>query len=147
MTRRKVGATRVPEDGALFRGDAHEGVAVPDPRADPSVVRHILYLDGAGRATPYSSTTDDPLIARSFARPGRVWRTSAARARLYGAELVDLEELLQNLRGSGRGDRFRGRPAEVAQARVYAERHHEHLLDWRAIAASEARARVTATFE
>jgi len=51
----------------LFRGDAASGVGIPRPDADPSIVRHILYLDGPGRETPYLSTTE----SRIFARAGR----------------------------------------------------------------------------
>jgi hypothetical protein len=114
------------------------GVAIPEPTADVSIVRHILYLDGAGRPTPYTSTTHDRAIARTFARPrGRVWETSVAQPH---------DELLQNLRGKGHGTRFTGRPSEVAQARVYAERHGEHLLDWRTVRQSEIADRVRAVF-
>lgn len=57
--------------------------------------------------------------------------TTVTKAALYGADHVPLSELLQNLRGTGRGIRFRGRASEVAQAYVLAELHREHLLDWR----------------
>ena len=65
---------------------------------------------------------------------------------MHGAAQVALEELLQNLRGKGHGTRFSGRPSEVAQARIYAERHCEHLLDWRAVDAGEIKDRVRAVF-
>ena len=42
----------------LYRGDAADAVLIPVPDADASIVRHILYLDGYGRATPYLSTTE-----------------------------------------------------------------------------------------
>jgi hypothetical protein len=59
------------------------------------------------------------------------------QARLHGASHVPLAELLHNLRGKGHGQRFSGRPTEVAQARVCAERHREHLLDWRKVSSQE----------
>ncbi len=144
MAAKKPGKTR---DQELFRGDHRRGVAIPEPAADVSIVRHILYLDGAGRPTPYTSTTHDRAIARTFARPrGRVWETSVAQAQIHGASHIPHDELLQNLRGKGHGARFTGRPSEVAQARVYAERHGEHLLDWRTVRPSEIADRVRAVF-
>lgn len=136
-----------PRDQELFRGDHVRGVAIPEPAADASIVRHILYLDGAGRPTPYTSTTHDRAIARTFSRPrGRIWETSVQQAQIHGAAHLPLDELLQNLRGKGHGARFAGRPSEVAQARVYAERHCEHLLDWRAVHPTEIADHVRALF-
>lgn len=43
----------------LFRGDAKNAVCVPNPGADDSIVRHVMYLEGPGRETPYLSTSEE----------------------------------------------------------------------------------------
>jgi len=56
----------------LFRGDASDEVSIPSPAADPSLVRHILYLGGYGRESPYLSTSAEHVLAARFAGAGRV---------------------------------------------------------------------------
>ena len=51
----------------LHRGDAKESVRPPTPSADESVVRHVLYLEGSGRETPYLSTSEVYETAKRFA--------------------------------------------------------------------------------
>lgn len=141
--------TRKPQ-ATLFRGDHRDGVATPDPRAPDNVVRHILFLEGYARATPYTSTSSSRETAARFAgSSGRVWSTSPEHAAVQSAEHISNAELMQNLRGRGRGRRFKGSPSEVAQARVYAETTSEHLLDWCScgrVNAAGMRARVRGAF-
>jgi hypothetical protein len=47
------------------------------PGADTSIVRHILYLDGYGRQTPYLSTTERTEVAAIFGARGRIWWPNA----------------------------------------------------------------------
>ncbi len=42
----------------LFRGDKKERVCEPQLDADTSLVRHMLFLEGPGRETPYLSCTE-----------------------------------------------------------------------------------------
>jgi len=131
----------------LYRGDNTEAVCVPDPTAGTGIVAHILYLDGPGRPTPFTSTTEDRDAAAHFAgRLGRVWNTDPPTAMAEGASHIPLNRLLSDLKGSGRGECRWTDPWEVAQARVYAERWREHLLDWRAVTPVDITARVKASF-
>ncbi len=130
----------------LYRGDAATSVSVPTPGADDNVVRHILWLGGAGQETPYTSTTHSHATAQYFARAGRIWTTTRPLAILHGAALIEQSELLQNLKGKGKGRRFQSAPRHVARARVLAERHQEHLLDWTGTKPSEIAGRIAATF-
>lgn len=52
----QVSRKRPPQP--LFRGDDAEAVAYPDPSSNRAIVSHILYLDGIGRPTPFTSTSD-----------------------------------------------------------------------------------------
>ena len=116
----------------LWRGDSAAGVSCPHPRADPSIVRHVLYLDGPGRETPYSSTTESWQSADHFAgKDGRVWTTRVPTAESEGVLHIDRRELLRLLRGNGRGDATWSSAYEVLQARRYVEQWQEHLLDFR----------------
>jgi hypothetical protein len=114
----------------LYRGDGDAGVSVPVPDADSAIVRHILYLGGYGRETPYSSTTEVPEIAQRFAKRGRVWKTTVAAASSAGVSHVARIELLELLKGTGKGKAAWGNAYEVLQARRYVEQHAEHLLDF-----------------
>lgn len=117
----------------LYRGDAAT-VTRPTPASDPSIVRHILYLEGYGRETPYLSTTEDRSIAEQFAgRSGAVWRTDVPTCHAHDVHHISRRELLQCLTGSGKGDAKWSSPYEVMQARRYVEQHLEHLLDFRAV--------------
>lgn len=131
----------------LFRGSDREAAGRPTPAADPSIVRHILYLDGYGRETPYLSTTESPEAARHFAHAnGAVWRTMVARARRAGVGHRSRKELLQNLRGLGKGDAAWPSAYEVMQARAYVEQWQEHLLDFREVSGAVSEV-VAAVFE
>jgi hypothetical protein len=112
----------------LFRGDAGDAVAIPSPAADPSLVRHILYLGGYGRESPYLSTSAEPSVAARFAGPGRIWKTSGEKAEELGARhLGQLESILKtSTTGRARWHNARQR----LQARAFVERHAEHLLDF-----------------
>lgn len=116
----------------LFRGDSSTGVQVPDPVADKSIVRHVLYLDGPGRLTPYVSTSESMSAAQHFAgRTGVVWSTTHSKACQQGVAHRPRKELLELLRGKGKGDAAWHSAFEVAQARRYVEEWDEHLFDFR----------------
>lgn len=116
----------------LHRGDGAESVSLPEPAASESIVRHILVLEGFGRKTPYLSTTESEECARRFAGPhGRVWTTRVARAKEQGVGHISSQELLELLRGTGKGAAQWKSALEVAQARRYVEESDEHLLDFR----------------
>lgn len=120
----------------LYRGDSAAGVNQPKPSANPSIVRHILYLDGAGRETPYLSMTEDEAVARRFARnDGRVYETTTAKLAKKNVLHVSRKSLLQLLKGKGKGDAQWPSAFEIMQARRYAEEHAEHLADFRKRAA------------
>jgi hypothetical protein len=122
-------------DDHLCRGDESEAVSVPNPGADASLVRHILYLDGRGRLTPYLSSSEDFESARNFAgASGRVWFTKVIRIEGEGLRYISNQELLGLLRGKGKGDASWTKASEVQQARAFAEFWGEHLADFRALA-------------
>ncbi len=134
----------------LFRGDSKEAVSLPVPLADPSIVRHVLYLGGAGRETPYLSATESETIAERFVgTDGRVWKTIVARIKASGIQHISRAELLRLLRGRGKGAARWNRPYEVMRARKYVEEHLEHLLDFRRDASSreQTRQKVDEIFE
>lgn len=119
------------KDKALFRGDDPAGVTIPVPAADASLVRHILYMGGKGRDTPYLSTSEDRALAAVF---GTIWETSYNKVEAEaerGVRVRSREELSSLLRGRGHGDARWSSPAEVMLARKYVERWLEHLLDFR----------------
>jgi hypothetical protein len=123
----------------LYRGDGKDGVRPPHPTADPSIVRHILYLGGYGRETPYHSTSELRETAAHFAgKDGAVYSTTVERALSLAVRHIPRLELLGLLRGKGRGA-AKGRTAyEVLLARKYVEQWSEHLLDYRGMESSEA---------
>ena len=122
----------------LFRGDSAAGVSHPDPGANDSIVAHILYLDGAGRSTPYQSTTESEDVALHFAgRQGRAYHTSAGRAEARSVQHIGLIELVKLLKGSGQGRAKWSSKFEVMQARRYVEQWAEHLLDYRGVASED----------
>ncbi|MBN1611669.1 MAG: hypothetical protein JW940_33855 [Polyangiaceae bacterium] len=128
----------------LYRGDGRT-LSSPDPKADPSIVRHILYLDGPGRPTPYHSTTESREVAARFAEPnGRVFETKARRITANGAKHVSRVELLGLLRGTGKGDARWRSAFEVMQARKYVEEWREHLVGYAAFPDVAAAARAGA---
>lgn len=118
-------------DDALMRGDSRQGVVTPVPTAPASIVRHVLYLEGPGRATPYCSVTEDEDAAELFAgRHGRVWFTSVDRIQ-ESLRYISKHELLALLRGKGKGDASWSSASEVHQAHAYVEQWGEHLVDSR----------------
>lgn len=131
----------------LYRGDATTAVTVPDATAKTGVVEHILYLGGAGRPTPFTSTTESAEVAEHFAGPdGQVWETDAAGAASEGARHLARKQLLQDLRGFGKGRAKWHDAWEVAQAAALVVQWAEHLLDWKGSAPDSLPARVAETF-
>jgi hypothetical protein len=134
----------------LLRGD-QENVAVPTPKANSSIVRHILYLGGMGRESPYLSATESEAVARYFAgSSGKVWKTQVASVKKASVKHIDNNELLGLLRGKGFGPAKWSSALEVKQARKYVEQWLEHLLDFRPlskIAKQELEAAIQNLFE
>jgi hypothetical protein len=128
----------------LFRGDASGGPAIPDPAADPSIVSHVLFLGGTGRATPYHSTSESGEIALRFAgSTGRVYQCSVPAAEAEDVQHISRTELLGLLRARGYG-RARWKSAlEVMQARRYVEENLEHLLDFSRLHGADLRSIVS----
>jgi hypothetical protein len=122
----------------LYRGDTEHGVRLPEPGADSSVVRHVLYLGGPGRPTPYLSTTESRETAGRFAgQGGRLYVTRVPAWRDAGVVHRSRRELVQLLRGYGKGDAAWPSAFEVMQARRYVEEHAEHLADCRPLSGTE----------
>ncbi len=120
-----------PNRDPFFRGDKKEGVCEPHVHADTSLVRHILYLEGPGRETPYLSCTEVEDVAEIFAgKEGAVWVTTVKKARALGIGHISKTELLTLLKGKGKGRAAWHSSFEVMQARRYVEQWSEHLLDF-----------------
>jgi hypothetical protein len=130
----------------LFRGSDDGTPGSPDPAADASIVRHVLYLEGAGRPTPYLSTTEDLSTAERFGH-GSVYETTAARAVTAGLGHLSRRELLGLLKGTGKGRASWHSAFEVAQARRYVEEHSEHLLDSTGLAPAAVSGAVSAALQ
>lgn len=132
----------------LFRGDSDQAVATPSPGAKTTIVEHILYLGSYGRETPYTSTTESEDAASHFAGPhGAVWKTDSWRAATAGAKHWSKKQLLENLRGYGKGRAAWTDKWQLAQARCAVTRWSEHLLDWSSVPETEAATRVLTAFE
>ncbi|MFM8330219.1 MAG: hypothetical protein ACKN9T_00860 [Candidatus Methylumidiphilus sp.] len=116
----------------LFRGDFKEKVCVPNPHADDSIVRHIMYFEGLGRETPYLSTSEDYEFAENFSN-GAVWETLVKVAKEASVVDIGQTELLSLMKGNGKGKAKWPNPFEVMQARRYVEQWGEHLLDFREV--------------
>lgn len=114
----------------LYRGDDADAVFVPVSAANPSIVRHILYLDGYGRDTPYSSTSERKEVAVLFGARGGIWITRAPLAEENSVAHIDNKQLLGLLTGKGKGKARWPNAYEVLQAKKYAEQHYEHPLDF-----------------
>ena len=115
----------------LYRGDSKSEVSTPTPSADSSIVRHILYLEGYGRETPYLSCTENPSAAAHFA--GSDGKTYVSYPRLWREDDVKhwpRKELLQLLRGRGKGKAVWPSAYEVMRAHQYVEEWQEHLADF-----------------
>lgn len=115
----------------LFRGDQAGGVRPPTHGADKSIVRHILYLEGPGRDTPYLSCTESESIAGRFAgSAGKVYKTTLPVLNATNVKHRSRKELLDLLKGEGKGDAKWHDAFEIATARKYVEEHNEHLCDF-----------------
>jgi hypothetical protein len=120
-----------PSKNPLLRGDSKAGVRVPTPNADDSIVRHILYLEGPGRETPYLSTSEKLEAAEFFAQGGTIWIAFVKKANDHGIRHISNSDLLSNMKGNGKGKAKWDDAFEVMQARRYVEQWAEHLLDFR----------------
>ncbi len=129
----------------LLRGDATTGVRVPVPAANDSIIRHVLYLEGPGRETPYLSASESMAAANRFAQAGVVWKTSVKVAQANGVGHIGNSALLSLMKGNGKGKAKWDDPFEVMQARRYVEQWSEHLLDFRAT--SEPQTAINRIFE
>jgi len=129
--RRRWKASKDP----LYRGDARDCVRVPNPRADDSIVRHIMYFEGPGRETPYLSTSETYESADQFS-DGAIWQTLVRVAGREGVGHIGRAELLTLMKGNGKGKAKWPSAFEVMQARRYVEQWAEHLLDFREVADS-----------
>lgn len=115
----------------LYRGDSVNGVVPPTHNANPSLVRHILYLEGHGRETPYLSCTESNDIAVRFAgRNGKAYQTSVSTWKTNGVSHRSRNELLALLKGKGHGKAEWSSAFEVMRANQYVEEHLEHLADF-----------------
>lgn len=121
----------------LYRGDRKSGVTVPNPEADGSIVRHILFLEGPGRETPYLSTSEEYETANNFATGGAVWETYVKQAIAEGISHISRAELLSLMKGYGKGKAKWDSAFEVMQARRYVEQWNEHLFDFTDISSPE----------
>lgn len=117
----------------LYRGDHALSVCEPTPAADASLVRHVLYLEGPGRETPYLSATESREVAGRFAQARGVWETTVPIAASAGVGHISNAELLKLLKGTGQGLAKWSSAYEVLNARRYVEEHGEHLLDFRGV--------------
>lgn len=116
----------------LFRGDSASGVSLPTPSASSSLVRHILYLEGYGRETPYLSGTENWEMADRFAgHGGHAYTGRPKEWSKLGVKHRSRKELLQLLRGTGQGDASWPSAFEIMRARQYVEEWQEHLADFR----------------
>lgn len=114
----------------LFRGDGSDAVSVPNPAADPSLIRHILYIGGYGRESPYLSTSSEESSAARFAAGGRIWKTSGEFAERLGAKHVSQSDLQTILKSSTKGRAHWNNAWQRLQASKYVELHAEHLIDF-----------------
>jgi len=126
MARKKWKMSKDP----LFRGDSKAGVCVPNPEADDSIVRHVMYFEGPGRETPYLSTSEEYELADNFSN-GVVWETLVKLAKQESVGHIGRTELLSLMKGNGKGMAKWSNAFEVMQARRYVEQWGEHLLDFR----------------
>ncbi|MEZ4293574.1 MAG: hypothetical protein R3B70_01260 [Polyangiaceae bacterium] len=117
----------------LWRGDTVP-LTRPVPGADGAIVRHVLFLDGPGRPTPFHSATESRRTAEHFAGPGgKVYETYVTSVEEVGARHISHIELLGLLRGKGHGKAKWHSAFEVLQARRKVEEHIEHLFDFVAL--------------
>lgn len=129
MSASKPKAWKAKKD-PLFRGDVADGVRVPVPDADRSLVRHLLQLESMGQDSPYLSASESEEVARHFARDdGWVYRAEVPEWGPHQVRHVPSKELLQLLRG-GHGDAHWHSIAEIFEAACNVKRDFEHLADF-----------------
>ena len=115
----------------LYRGDRLGGVTAPIPQANRSIVRHILFLEGHGRETPYLSATESRSTASRFAgSDGAVYVGRPENWPALAVKHRSRKELLQLLRGKGKGDAQWHSAFEVMRAHQFVEESEEHLADF-----------------
>lgn len=128
ITKKKWKSSKDP----LYRGDAKQSVCVPNPDADDSIVRHVMYFEGPGRETPYLSTSEEYELAENFSN-GAVWQTLVRIAKAESVGHISRTDLLSLMKGNGKGEAKWPSAFEVMQARRYVEQWGEHLFDFRGI--------------
>jgi hypothetical protein len=116
----------VPTEDHLYRGNDDEVAGRPDPAADRNLVRHVLYLGGRGRATPYLSITADRDEAAFF---GLVWQTSSAALASSGTKHLQNDALIAALKRNKGRSRWPSTKDRLRAAK-YAEEHGEELADF-----------------
>lgn len=115
----------------LYRGDSASELSLPTPSANRSIVRHILYLEGYGRETPYLSTSEALAAAQRFAgSQGMVYIAYPKAWPPFSVKHRPKKELLLLLKGKGKGDAEWPSAYEVMRARQYVEEAQEHLADF-----------------
>jgi hypothetical protein len=108
-------------------------VSLPCPQANRSIDRHVLYLEGYGRETPYLSASEDRHMASHFAASeGKLYIAYPKQWSTLGVAHRSRKELLQLLHGHGKGDAEWPSAFEVMRARQYVEEWQEHLADFTA---------------
>ena len=131
----------------LLRGDQRGGVALPSPDADRSLVRHILFLEGYGRLTPYLSASESRATATRFAgSTGTVYIGHPETWTNVGVKHRSRKELLQLLKGKGKGDAEWHSAFDVMRAHQYVEEWQEHLADFSAVDTADLEAVAATVF-
>ena len=125
----------------LFRGD-DASVRIPLPKADRSLIRHVLHVGSDGRDTPYLSTSDARDRAAEFG--SELWETTASIAIAHGAAHLRHDELIRIIKTSSTGRAHWHNSFERRQAWKFVELHREHLLDYVGFAARSKQDLVTA---
>ena len=132
----------------LYRGENSSTPTIPTPQANKSIVRHILYLEGQGRETPYLSTSESEDTARRFAgRNGSIFRAIPKEWPKSEVKHRSRKELLDLLKGKGKGDAAWSSAVEVLRAHQYVEEHAEHLADFSDIQPQDAGTTVNVIFK
>jgi hypothetical protein len=119
----------------VYRGDRMREVSLPVPSASRSIVRHVLFLEGFGRSTPYLSASELRATADFFAGPGgKTYIGRPVEWPRLDVRHRSRKELVQLLRGTGKGDAEWPSAFEVLRARQYVEEWQEHLADFTSLA-------------
>jgi hypothetical protein len=119
----------------VYRGDCAPEVSRPVPSASRSIVRHVLFLEGFGRATPYLSASEQRDTANFFAgHGGKTYIGRPVEWPTFDVKHRSRKELVQLLRGTGKGDAEWPSAFEVLRARQYVEEWQGHLADFTSLA-------------